>query len=50
MRLSSVTFGESSSLKLIGKKAFEGIGGCEIHIPDAMKELFRKHFGHCPDC
>ena len=37
--LSRVTFGESSSLKLIGEKAFSGTGLCEIHIPDAVEEI-----------
>ena len=34
-----VTFGESSSLKLSGKKAFYGSGLREIHIPDIVEEL-----------
>ena len=39
--LSRVTFGMSSSLKLIGKKAFSGSGLSEIHIPDSVAELLR---------
>ena len=35
--LSHVTFGESSSLKLIGKGAFSESGVCEIHIPDGVE-------------
>ena len=34
--LSRVTFGESSSLKLIGKEAFCGSGVRESHIPDGV--------------
>ena len=34
--LSRVTFGESSSLKLIGVGAFRESGVCEIHIPDGV--------------
>ena len=37
--LSCVTFGESSSLKLIGKRAFDKAGLREIHIPDGVKKL-----------
>ena len=37
--LSRVTFGESSSLKLIGKEAFCGSGVVEIHIPDGVEKL-----------
>ena len=39
--LSRVTFGESSSLKLIGKAAFNGSGVREIHIPDGIEQLLR---------
>ena len=37
--LSRVTFGESSSLKLIGKKAFFGSGVVEIHVPDGIERV-----------
>ena len=37
--LSRVTFGESSSLKSIGKEAFSGSGVVEIHIPDGIRPL-----------
>ena len=37
--LSCVTFGESSSLKLIGKWAFSQSGVREIHIPDGVEKL-----------
>ena len=37
--LSRVTFGESSSLKLIGKEAFIGCGVVEIHVPDGIERL-----------
>lgn len=33
---SRVTFSESSSLKVIGKKAFRGFGVHEIHTPEAI--------------
>ena len=36
------TFGESSSLMLIGKKAFYRSGVVEIHIPDGVEELGEK--------
>ena len=36
--LSRVTFGESSSLTLIGKMAFLKSRLCELHIPDAVAE------------
>ena len=39
--LSRVTFGESSSLKLIGKTAFRESGVVEIHAPDGVVELLR---------
>ena len=39
--LSRVTFGESSSLKLIGKEAFKSSGVTEIHIPDGIERLLR---------
>ena len=45
--LSRVTFGESSSLKLIGKKAFYGSGVCEIRIPDRVEELCESCFSEC---
>ena len=35
------TFGESSSLKLIGKEAFKSSGVTEIHIPDDIERLLR---------
>ena len=35
--LSRVTFGESSSLKLIGKEAFSRSGVGEIPIPDGVE-------------
>ena len=37
--LSAVTFGESSSLRRVGKQAFHGSGLSEIHIPDSVEEL-----------
>ena len=39
--LSRVTFGESSSLKRIGERAFWGSGVREIHIPDGIERLLR---------
>ena len=45
--LSHVTFGESSSLKRIGKKAFYGTGLRDIHIPDSVEELCDKCFKLC---
>ena len=45
--LSRVTFGASSSLKLIGKGAFRGSGVCEIHIPDSVEELCEGCFSEC---
>ena len=45
--LSRVTFGESSSLKLIGQGAFCVTGVREIHIPDAVEELCEKCFSWC---
>ena len=38
--LSRVTFGESSSLKLLGKGAFCGSGVVEIRIPDGVEEIY----------
>ena len=46
-RLSRVTFGESSSLKLIGKKAFDGSGMVEIHIPNSVEQLSEECFAYC---
>ena len=46
-RLFRVTFGESSSLKLIGKEAFIWSGVREIHIPDGVEELCEKCFYEC---
>ena len=45
--LSRVTFGEPSSLKLIGKEAFCGGGVSEIHIPDGVEELCDLCFSWC---
>ena len=45
--LSSVTFGESSSLKLIGERAFSRSGVVEIHIPDGVEELCDMCFYGC---
>ena len=45
--LSRVTFGESSSLKSIGKEAFSGSGVIEIHIPDGVEELCEGCFSQC---
>ena len=45
--LSRVTFGESSSLKLIGKEAFYGSCVVEIHIPDSVEELCESCFSEC---
>ena len=42
-----VTFGESSSLKLIGKKAFGRSGVREIHVPDSVEELCESCFNGC---
>ena len=46
-RLSRVAFGKSSSLKLIGRKAFRGTDVVEIHIPDGVGELCEKCFHWC---
>ena len=45
--LSRVTFGESSSLKLIGNKAFFRSGIVEIHIPDSVEGLCESCFSWC---
>ena len=45
--LSRVTFGESSSLRRIGKDAFRGSGVVEIHIPDGVEELCKSCFCGC---
>ena len=45
--LSRVTFGESSSLKLIGRLAFQGSGVREIHIPDGVEKLYEECFRGC---
>ena len=45
--LSRVTFGESSSLKLIGNKAFFRSGVYEIHIPNSVEELCDGCFSEC---
>ena len=45
--LSRVTFGESSSLKLIGKAAFGWSGVVEIHILDGVEELCEACFYDC---
>ena len=42
--LSRIRFGELSSLKRIGVKAFFGTGLKEIHIPDGVEELCDKCF------
>ena len=42
-----VTFGESSSLKLIGKGAFRESGVVEIHLPDSVEELCEECFSEC---
>ena len=46
-RLSRVTFGESSSLKLIGKGSFRRSGVQEIHIPDGVEKLCEECFHEC---
>ena len=46
-RLSRVTFGVSSSLKVICKKAFYRSGLEEIHIPDSVEELCEDCFSRC---
>ena len=46
-RLLHVTFGESSSLKKIGKRAFYQSGLREIHIPDSVEELCEECFSEC---
>ena len=46
-RLARVTFGESSQLKLIGKKAFRGSDLREIHVPDSVEELSVACFYRC---
>ena len=38
-RLSCVTFGESSRLKVIGKDAFRESGLVEIHVPDGIERV-----------
>ena len=49
--LSRVTFGESSSLKLIGKRAFCGRDLLEIHIPDGIERLLMDDWtGLPPQC
>ena len=45
--LSRVTFGEPSSLTLIGKEAFFGSGVREIHIPDGVQEVCESCFYKC---
>ena len=45
--LSRITFGEASSLKLIGKEAFYDGGLCEIQIPDCVEELGDECFYGC---
>ena len=45
--LSRVTFGASSSLRLIMREAFRGAGVGEIHIPDSVEELGDKCFFQC---
>ena len=45
--LSRVTFGTSSSLKMIGKDAFSDSGLSEIHIPDSVEELCDLCFSRC---
>ena len=46
-KISRVTFGESSSLKLIGRMAFRTSHIREIHIPDAVEELCEECFYQC---
>ena len=49
--LSRVTFGESSSLRFIGKEAFSGSGVVEIHIPDGIERLLiDRHTGLPRQC
>ena len=45
--LSRVTFGEYSSLKMIGHGAFYGSGLEEIDIPDSVEELGDGCFCNC---
>ena len=45
--LSRVTFGESSSLKLIGNGAFRETALVEIRIPDGVEELGEECFADC---
>ena len=45
--LSRVTFGESSSLKLIGKQAFGRTGLVEVHIPEGVEGLCERSFCEC---
>ena len=42
-----VTFGGSSSLKQIGRRAFYRCGVREIHIPDSVEELYEACFCDC---
>ena len=45
--LSCVTFGESSSSKLIGEGVFRESGVHEMHIPDGVEELCDECFSEC---
>ena len=45
--VSRVTFGESSSLKRIGREAFHGSRLREIHLPSSVEELGDKCFFWC---
>ena len=45
--ISLVTFGESSSFRRIGVKAFYGSGLREVHIPDSLEELGEECFVAC---
>ena len=46
--LSRVTFGESSSLKVIGDEAFSETSLSEISIPDRVESLGEKCLFGCP--
>ena len=47
--LKRITFGSSSSLKWIGRKALSRCGLEDIRIPDSVEELGPRCFHHCKD-